>query len=482
MDKSISLNEKEILTRDKRAEMLFDFCYSQLCTPNSDTLMSQKTTKNRKSSFPSKIFGELKLAPSTEESEEYWKHHNKNYLNRIEKLAEKLSLSIDGKTQGIILIPVMNEFDLKKVIEAIRNSTNIDASNLPIVILNNYKGEKPSNDSISAIDEVVKQNKNIHILGTQVPDFSTVALAKKILTDIILLKIGLNNIPLILVDADVTDLSDGLIEKCAEYIYPVSVMKLAASPNLNIDESTLQKNKYFAFFNRVKTKMIEMSSREKGYKKSTIGPFTYIGSSTLLKVGGLKPALLSKDGFILVDFEDMQLTKDLNMVTASETYKQYPVSNIGLLSMTVKVDGKKELDAYEKGLPDQWSNVTYYQDISGVRPKTIGSEIGGLELLNVVINKYWETMVISLGSNGDLQGSKYSNEKSKEILESLNIVGCRYEVEAIDLMNMQGLPASLILSSISKKDENIVKGDKAKEMIAQSSSTIILSIKILSLS
>lgn len=257
---------------------------------------------------------ELKSLDMRQVEEEYWEKHNPQYLTRLNNLALQLNEQEQdsiNKADTIVVIPAMNEFSLHETLMTLDASlqptklqkrTEQSKIRVDVIIYFNFKEEESDipDDVKASLEHALEFNKNlnIHIIKERVPEDNTVQDSKKVALDLGLkLKSVGKDIPILMLDADIVEISHGLIQKLLQGISKESQAPRAISSYYQIPKSMLKKYPamyyYFMILNNAISSNskkdfedidIDLDSMQKAY-----GGFLFAQARTYMQAGGFLP-------------------------------------------------------------------------------------------------------------------------------------------------------------------------------------------------
>ena len=385
--------------------------------------------------------------------EAYRGHHNNDYLQRIAELSKQVPDNFYTTPKPTIVIAARNEIDTMTAINSARNGYVGDFdSEINIIVYHNFDST-PSLEVSSAMSDLATL-PNLAIVNERVPSYNTVGCAKKVASDIIIFGSPAEiDIPIIMMDADVKGLTQGIINVGIESLSN----KMAASPSYNYGNDVKEKFPVLGVVwdvaEKLRNKKLEMNPN---ITKATIGPFTCTTKKNIALVGGFKPvATLGGKEKLLVAFEDMQFHKDLSQATCvyySDEHRKndHPVRDLGEDGYQVLLDPSREVESLILGdhFDRRWLvlNTEYYTSVSGTERfkwqkvdqsspdiaqiPELASSITSNNLANALTN-YFHAHIMDF-----LEDGATGNTISNWMLDIIEEMGYEAELETINL----GLP------------------------------------------
>lgn len=257
-------------------------------------------------------WSELKAQNMNQVEEEYWEMHNSKYTERLSNLSSQLDESelIDlQQCDTLVAIPAMNEYRLHEAVKALDDSlhpTKLQkkqggkARQIDVVIYFNFKEseEEISQDVIDSLDLALKQNRNIkiHVVRERVPADNTVQDAKKVALDLGLKLKGFGrDIPILMLDADISELNHGILPKLEQGLTKEPWAPRAISSYYQIPKSMLQQYPAMYYYFKILNDAID-SNAQKNFDsvdldsmQKAYGGFLLAQARTYMQAGGFLP-------------------------------------------------------------------------------------------------------------------------------------------------------------------------------------------------
>lgn len=414
--------------KETRAQKLHDYCYK----PGFPKAADRNILNEHKASNipPREIIFDLKH-PSKEVLDAYWAIHSESYLKLMSQL--QVDLPDFQANIPIALIPAKDEADLLTVVNALKKTSG--GENIQIVIFHNYKGNEPSAISIQAI-ESIEEIQNVSVITSQVPEFSGVTLAKKILTDAVSYKLNKQNIvaPLVLTDVDMVEFSTKIIQDSLRIVNGNNNY-LAVTAEDDYPQELKDEFPLFAMVDEINREMLHVQIENSDNHLTMLdGKFIMINNATLQAIGGLKPCRDNNGTLELCPYEDLQLSLDL--LSAGGYPENNPLYNLtGYFGHRVVTQGMREVGNFTTDNFSQWDDIgVYYAQADTQRPETISAEAFARqpitsESAGLAVSIWWENF-ITHRTNRDIRDY---NQYSIFLMKALERLGYDGKFKLVNL-------------------------------------------------
>ncbi|MCC7304453.1 hypothetical protein IT418_03525 [bacterium] len=239
--------------------------------------------------------------------QEYWDQHKPEYIARINAMIKQLpqeEVKELNESVQIVVIPAMNETNLDKTLEVLDGSlypTKLDKKfdkvikPIEVVVYFNHK-ESPEDvpeEVQQSLRMAQKKYKNIrlHIVRERVPPDNTVQDSKKVALDLALMAKGNGrDIPILMLDADISEISHGTIRKTTRALNINPWLPRAISTDYDIPRSLLRDHPAMYYYLKIYDAVEEVGMLESPAMIQKIyGGFVLSMAKVYLAAGGLVP-------------------------------------------------------------------------------------------------------------------------------------------------------------------------------------------------
>ncbi|MBN2015843.1 hypothetical protein JW766_03340 [Candidatus Dojkabacteria bacterium] len=331
-----------------------------------------------------RVLGFLRNLPWEEVAERYWERHTDEYTSRLARLVEGVPGNfVTEKTKSIVVIAARNETDLERALQAVRDSYGDNfEEEVCILVYHNYTDE-PSAEVWHALTKASQHFSNLHVINEQVPQFYNVGTAKKVAADLaMLVQRGQREVPLVLVDADISGLSPESIQQAINVLAETGMIdpklqsdlytpishdrfhiagSVAVSTAYDFDKEAKRKFPVLSLVWDLRRELFtaELANRntQSMISKNPIGPFTVISLKVLCAIGGLMP----------IPFGDMALGRALDQLVLNYHTGLQSVYPLDIHGGVVYMNPDRQISSLIAGMPEafHWSGTSRYLAVSG---------------------------------------------------------------------------------------------------------------------
>ncbi len=255
-------------------------------------------------------WSELESIKMEQLEQEYWDMHNDTYKERLSRLRSQLDdqeIHDIAQSGQIVVIPAMNEFRLHEAVKTLDESLHptkqqrkqgVKESPVNVIIYFNFKDEEIPQDVIQSLELALKQNRNInvHVIREHVPDDNTVQDSKKVALDLgLALKGSGRDIPILMLDADITELNHGILQKLVKGLNNKPWTPRAISSYYEIPKSMLQQYPAMYYYFKILKESLDSNSKGKFERvdldsmQKAYGGFLLAHARTFMQAGGFLP-------------------------------------------------------------------------------------------------------------------------------------------------------------------------------------------------
>lgn len=315
-----------------------------------------------------------KEVPQRNIEEEYWHKHHESYCTRLDQLLESVTEEEEERilsADAIIAIPVRNEKDLIPALKAIKKASKLRGECIkPIVMIyHNFTDEVAiSEESLRALT-ITREKYGAIIVAEEVSEENVLQDAKKVCLDLALrLKPTGIDLPIIQLDADIVDLSNGLLIKSIKALNEGVTPLRLVSAEYKYDRRLLRKFPALHHYLKVLGVGNARIFREEGKKKEEVeiagseekclgfyakGGFTVASAKTFMLLGGIFPV-----NYI---FEDVALSEQIVGVCNVLGIDDFPIIDMAETGESVNIDPGREvaqvLESLTASPTERWHGI-----------------------------------------------------------------------------------------------------------------------------